>query len=53
MKGDLKDDENKMVHIPTDSEIYKIDGEDELDIKIEEIKISDKKKFIEQIINFT
>ena len=53
MKGDLKGDENKMVHIPTDSEIYKIDGEDELDIKIEEIKISDKKKYIEQIINFT
>ena len=47
IKKDLKG------HISTDSEFYKIDGEEELNIKIEEIKISDKKKFIEQVINFT
>ena len=40
-------------HISSDSEIYKIDGEEELIITIEDIKISDKKKFMEQVINFT
>ena len=40
-------------HISSDNEIYKIDGEEELIITIEDIKISDKKKFMEQVINFT
>ena len=49
-EGNKKDSKG---HIPSDSEIYKIDGEEELIIKIEDIKISDKKKFMEQVLNFT
>ena len=37
----------------TDNENYQIEKEAELEIKIEEIKKSDKKKFFEQIISFT
>ena len=39
-------------HIITDSEAFKIDLEKELGIKVEEIRRSEKKKFIEQVISF-
>ena len=39
-------------HKITDSESFRIDEEKELEINIDEIKKSEKKKFIEQVINF-
>ena len=41
-----------IAHIITENESFRIDEEIELEIKIDEIKNSDKKKFIEQVINF-
>ena len=48
-----KDEKIKIIHKVTDSGTFKIDEENVLEIKTEEIKKSDKKKFIEQTINFT
>jgi len=39
-------------HLLSDSEAFKIDQEKELEIKVEEIQRSEKKKFIEQVISF-
>lgn len=39
-------------HFLSDIEAFKIDQEKELEIKVEEIKRSEKKKFIEQVISF-
>ena len=50
---DNNNDDAQKIHGTTDSEIFKIDEEPELEIKIEEIKRSEKKKFVEQVINFT
>ena len=38
-------------HIESNSEIFNIEEEKELEINIDEIKKSDKKKFLEQVIN--
>ena len=46
------EDENKTNKF-IDSEAFKIDQEKELEIKIDEIKKSDKIKFLEQVINLT
>ena len=40
-------------HNSDDSQIFDIDEEKEIDIKIDEIKKSDKNKFTEQVINFS
>ena len=50
-KDNNNDDELKS-HLLNDSEAFKIDQEKELEIKVEEIQRSEKKKFIEQVISF-
>ena len=46
------DDEELKSHLLSDSEAFKIDQEKEMEIKVEEIQRSEKKKFIEQVISF-
>ena len=53
-KNNNKDnnDEEIKSHILSDSEAFKIDLEKEMEIKVEEVQRSEKKKFIEQVIGF-
>ena len=50
--NNIEDNEIK-THVVTDSENFRMEEENELEIKIEEIKKSEKKKFVEQVISFS
>ena len=50
--NNIEDNEVK-THVVTDSENFLMEEENELEIKIEEIKKSEKKKFVEQVISFS
>ena len=49
----IQNNDKDNIKIINENESYKIEEEKELEITVDDVKKSDKKKFIEQVINFT